>query len=156
MTVPSAGGCPAHSSFKGNPMSFIKSLLSSSFVQSFATREVRHLATAAAGALGAWLATKGGDPTSATNVGTAVGALILAVFGYGLSWLNGQNAETRVQVAAATGTVISGKTANGLMQQGGDPAGAADLAKLAVAHADASAPTTKAALLADLAAGGPK
>lgn len=126
-------------------MNFLKSLLASSFVQSFATREVRHLATAAAGALAAWLATKGGDPTSAANVGTAVGALILAGFGYGLSLLNGSNSEARVQAAAITGQVVNAPEARAVLAQA-----------TAVQKADANSPQTKAALLADLAAGGPK
>jgi hypothetical protein len=137
-------------------MSIIKWLLSSSFVQSFANREVRHLATAASGFVLSWLVAHQSNQSDAASIAQGVFAIIVGGAGYGLSRLNGSNNETKVQVAAATGAVIDDKTANGLTKQGGDPAGAAALAKLAIAHADADAPTTKAALLADLAARGPK
>ena len=134
----------------------LKWLLNSSFFQSFATREVRHIATGAAGAIAAYLATKGGDPASAANIGGAVAALILAVFGYGMSWITGKNNDTRVQVAATTGAAIDVKTAAALTKKAGNPGAAVQLAQQAVAQADTGTPQTKAALIADLLSGGPK
>jgi uncharacterized protein YcfJ len=120
-------------------MSIVKWLLSSSMVQSFATREVRHLATAAAGAIASWLIAHQASQSDAANIAQAAGALIVGTAGYGLSLLNGSNNEARVQVAAQTGQVVPAPQARAMLAQ-----------------ADAAAPQTKAALLADLEAGGPK
>lgn len=120
-------------------MSILKWLLSSSFVQSFATREVRHLATAAAGAIASWLVAHQASQGDAANIAEAVSALIIGAAGYGMSLLNGVNNEVRVQAAAATGQVVSAPQARAIL-----------------GHADDAAPKTKAALIADLEAGGPK
>lgn len=120
-------------------MSFLKWLLSSSFVQSFATKEVRHLATAAAGALASWLIAHNADQSDATSIAEGVSAVIIGAAGYGLSLLNASNNEARVQVAAQTGLVVS-----------------APQAQAVLAKTDAAAPSTKAALIADLESGGPK
>ena len=120
-------------------MSILKWLLSSSFMQSFATREVRHLATAAAGAIASWLVAHQASQSDAANIAEAVSALIIGLSGYGLSLLNGVNTEVRVKAAAATGQVVS-----------------APQARAIIAQADDAAPKTKTALIADLEAGGPK
>ena len=120
-------------------MSVLKWLLSSSFVQSFATREVRHLATAAAGAIASWLVAHSASQSDAASIAEAISALIIGASGYGMSLLNGANNEARVQAAAQTGQVVSAPVARAILTQ-----------------ADDAAPKTKAALIADLEAGGPK
>jgi len=120
-------------------MKILNWLLSSSFVQSFATKEVRHLATAAAGAIASWLVAHNATQSDAASIAEGISALIIGAGGYGLSLLNASNAEARVQVAAQTGQVVSAPKAQAILAQ-----------------ADAAAPSTKAALLADLEAGGPK
>lgn len=122
-------------------MSFVKWLLSSSFVQSFATKEVRHLATAAAGALASWLAAHSASQSDAANIAEAVSALIVGAAGYGMSLLNASNSEARVQVAAKTGLVVPAPQAHAILAQ---------------KEADAGAPATKSELIADLEAGGPR
>lgn len=120
-------------------MKILSWLLSSSFVQSFATREVRHLATAAAGAIASWLVAHNASQSDAASIAQGAGAIIIGASGYGLSLLNASNAEARVQVAAQTGEVVSAPAAQAIL-----------------ARADAAAPSTKAQLIADLDAGGPK
>jgi hypothetical protein len=120
-------------------MSFLRWLLSSSFVQSCATNEVRHLATAAAGALASWLIAHNASQSDAASIAQAVGALIVGIGGYGLSLLNASNNEARVQVAAQTGQVVTAPQAQAIL-----------------AKADQAAPSTKDALVAELEAGGPK
>ncbi|GEM_PF-3611673 len=120
-------------------MNILKWLLSSSFVQSFATREVRHMATAAAGAIASWLVAHQASQSDAASIAEAVSALIIGASGYGLSLLNGANNEVRVQAAAQTGQVVS-----------------APVARAILGRADDAAPKTKDALIADLEAGGPK
>jgi hypothetical protein len=120
-------------------MKILSWLFSSSFVQSFATKEVRHLATAAAGAIASWLVAHNANQSDAASIAQGVGAVIVGAGGYGLSLLNASNAEARVQVAAETGRVVS-----------------APVAQAILARADAAAPSAKAQLLVDLEAGGPK
>jgi acyl-coenzyme A synthetase/AMP-(fatty) acid ligase len=120
-------------------MSILKWLLSRSFVQSFATKEVRHLATAAAGAIASWLVAHQASQSDAANIAQALSALIAGAAGYGLSLLNAASNEARVQAAAATGQVVSAPQARAILAQ-----------------SDAAAPTAKSALIADLEAGGPK
>lgn len=122
-------------------MSFVKWLLSSSFLQSIATKEVRHLATAAAGALASWLVAHSASQSDAANIAEAASALIAGAAGYGLSLLNASNTEARVQVAAQTGLVVAAPQAQAILAQ---------------KEADADSPTTKSSLIADLEAGGPK
>jgi hypothetical protein len=120
-------------------MNILKWLLSSSFVQSFATREVRHLATAAAGAIASWLAAHNASQSDAASIAQGVSALIVGASGYGLSLLAGANNEARVQAAAQTGLVVSAPQARAILDK-----------------ADDAAPKAKDALIADLEAGGPK
>jgi len=119
-------------------MNFIRMLLRSSFVQSFATKEVRHLATAASGAIASWLVAHSASQSDAANIAEAVAAFIVGAGGYGLSLLNASNNEARVQVAAQTGQVVSAPQAR------------------AILAADDAAPKTKDALIDDLMSGGPK
>jgi hypothetical protein len=121
------------------PMSVLKALLSSSFVQSFATKEVRHLATAAAGALASWLVAHQASQSDAANIAEGISALIVGAGGYGLSLLNASSTEARVQVAAQTGKVVSAPQAQAIL-----------------AKADAAGATAKAQLIVELEAGGPK
>lgn len=140
-------------------MQFVKWLLSRGFVQSIATKEVRHLATALAGALASWLLAHSASQSDAANVAEAVSALIVGLGGYGLSLLNQQGQEVRAQVAATTGQVISPSLSKDLVgrgvnaQQMADEA-QADKIQLAIAAAESAAPKDKAALIAELLKGG--
>lgn len=142
-------------------MSFIHWLLRSSFVQAFFTKEVRHLATAAAGALASWLVAHGGQQSDVTNITEGLTALLVGAGGYGLSMMNASGNEARIQVAAQTGLAVPKAQANAIMQQGvvaqqKADTGQAEKVQAIIDKTDAAAPTTKAKLLDDLAAGGPK
>ncbi|HEX4295599.1 MAG TPA: hypothetical protein VHZ29_15800 [Rhizomicrobium sp.] len=102
-------------------MKILERLLSSSFVQSFATREVRHLATAASGAIASWLVAHNATQSDAASIAQGVGALIIGAGGYGLSLLNASNAEARVQVAAQTGQVVSAPRAQTILAEAAPP-----------------------------------
>lgn len=120
-------------------------LLGSQLVQSFASREVRHLATAASGFVLSWLVAHQANQSDAASIAQGIFAIIVGLAGYGLSRLNGADTETRVQAAAITGQVVNAPEARAVLAQA-----------TAVQKADANSPQTKASLLADLAAGGPK
>lgn len=142
-------------------MSFIHWLLRSSFVQAFFTKEVRHLATAAAGALASWLVAHGGQQSDVTNITEGLTALLVGAGGYGLSMMNASGNAAVASVAAQTGMVVPPAQAKTLMQQGVVAQAKVDTAQVAAVQkvidlANTAAPTTKAALLADLATGGPK
>lgn len=142
-------------------MSLWKVVLGSSFFQSFATKEVRHLATAAAGAIMTYLGTHGGDQSAAASVAQAVSGLIVGAFGYGLSLLNASDSKAVASVAAATGTVLTAPVAQKMIQQGVVAQRQADTTEAArvdaaIKAAEKSAPADRAALLAELAGGGPK
>lgn len=139
-------------------MEFVRWLLKSSFVQAFATKEVRHLATAAAGALASWLVAHGGQQSDVTSITEGLVAMIVGGAGYGMSMLNASGNAAVAKVAAQTGLVVPKAQANALVEQGvGAKAQVAvDTAKTAqvqkiINQADLTAPSTKAALLADLA-----
>lgn len=140
-------------------MSLWKTLLGSSFVQSFATKEVRHLATAAAGALASWLVAHNAAQSDATSMAEGISALIIGAGGYGLSLLNASNSEARVQVAAQTGQVVSGAMAQAIVAQSGVIAqqnadqGQANKTAAAIAHIAALPDAGRDAALARLTAG---
>jgi hypothetical protein len=98
-------------------MKILDRLLSSSLVQSFATREVRHLATAASGAIASWLVAHNAAQSDAASIAQGVSALIIGAGGYGLSLLNASDAEARVQVAARTGQVVSAPRAQAILAE---------------------------------------
>jgi hypothetical protein len=140
-------------------MSFLRWLMSLSFVQNFVTGEVRHLATAAAGALTAWLVTHGAQQSDIASIAEGMTALIVGGAGYGLSLLNAKSQDVRAEVAAQTGTVLTSAVAKGLVAQGVHAQQVADQAQAgkvqaAINAADAAAPKDKASLIADLLKGG--
>lgn len=139
-------------------MSFIKWLLSSSFVQAFATKEVRHLATALAGALTSWLLAHGGQQSDVASITEGLVAVIVGAGGYGMSVLNASGQKAQASVAAQTGVILPAAQAKVLVQQGVVAQQAVDHAQAAkvqaaIDTADAAAPADKAALLADLMGG---
>lgn len=119
-------------------MTLIRWLASTSFFQAFASKEFRHLATMAAGAIASWLVAHNATQSDAASVAEGVSALLVGGGGYALSLLNSSDTEKRVAVAAATGQVVTAPEA------------------VAVMRADATSPKSKDELLADLRAGGPK
>lgn len=138
-------------------MGFIRWLLKSSFVQSFATKEVRHLATLAAGFVLAYLQAHNATQSDAASIAEGVSALIVGGAGYGLSVLNASGNASVAKVAAQTGLVVPKAQASALEQQGVgakaqlavDAGQVAQVQKI-INQADLTAPATKAALLADL------
>jgi hypothetical protein len=139
-------------------MDFVKWLLSSSLVQSLATKEVRHLATAAAGALLTWLVTHGAGQGDATNIAEGVAAIITGAGGYALSRFNASGNEARVQVAAQTGQIVTAADAKTIMAQGvaaQEEADANQAAKTAaaIAHIAALPDASRSSALARLNGG---
>lgn len=142
-------------------MGFLKWLLKCSIVQAFETKEVRHLATMAAGFALSWLLAHHASQDDAANISQGLGALIVGGAGYIFSRINSSNNKAVVQVAAATGEVVKPAEAKALIAQGVTAQRAVDQAaenetQAAIDAADRAAPTDKASLIADLKAGGPK
>lgn len=123
-------------------MSFLRSLLTSSLVRLFAMKEVRHLATSAAGFALAWLMAHHASQSDAANIAEGIGSLMVGGAGYGFSLLNGANNETRVQASAQASQVVSLADAKAILAQGESAQRAADEAQ-ATKIGDAMATTEK-------------
>lgn len=115
-------------------MNFVKKIFGSKLVQGWVTGEVRHLATVAAGFIMSLALSHGFTNVDATNVSQGVAAIVLGLFGYGMSKLNASNQTARAEIAAQTGSVVSPHDAPTI-----------------IARVDAAAPANKATLLEALA-----
>lgn len=96
-------------------MSFLKWLLSRSFMRAFETSELRHMATLASGFALGWLGQQGFLQGDAAQVAEGIGAIIMGLGGYGLSKLNASGQKAVAQVAAQTGQVLTAAQAKAVL-----------------------------------------